>query len=489
MHGEVRAPEINRPGLQWFNVARPLSLADLRGRIVILDFWTFCCINCMHILPILRRVEEAFPTEVAVIGVHSPKFTAERDAGNLQRAIARYGIVHPVVQDTGFRLWKAYTVRAWPTLMFLGPDGSVLGQHSGEPDPERLLQVIGKLVAQAKAAGDLRPSLLDLAPAKAAAGRLSFPGKMKPLAAGDGVAGWVIADGGHHQIVVVDSDGRERRRFGTGAPGFADGDGDSASFNNPQGLIAAPDHVYVADTGNHAIRRIDLADGRVITLAGTGQRGRALPMAAAAGETALASPWDLELDRHRLYFANAGTHQLGLIDLGRGSLHRLAGDSGEAIVDGPADEARLAQPSGLALSPDGTQLYFADSETSAVRTVTLEASPTVTTLVGTGLFDFGHRNGSFAEARLQHPLGIAWYDSKLLVADSYNGVIRLLDPRRGEVSDFDDGSYLCGDPICIPASEPAGVAVAGDRVFLVDTNNHRVLVYDPATKQYRTWFA
>jgi thiol-disulfide isomerase/thioredoxin len=485
MTGIVRAPDFDQPGLAWFNVDAPLTLAALRGKLVILDFWTFCCINCMHILPTLRRVEEAFPEEVVVIGIHSPKFTAERAAANLAAAIARYGIVHPVIHDPELRLWREYAVRAWPTLIFVSPDGRITGQHSGEPDPERLIDAVGKTLAQWRAEGVLRPGVLALAPIEAPARRLSFPGKIKP--ASGAAKRWVLADSGHHQIVLLDDDGGEIARYGAGAAGFVDGTADTARFNGPQGLIADEGAIYVADTGNHALRRIDRSDGRVTTLAGTGSRGMALGEAAPALGTALASPWDLERDGDRLYFANAGTHQLGVLDLAAGTVARLAGSGAEAIVDGAAADAALAQPSGLALTPDRARLYFVDSETSALRVLVLDGTERVETLIGSGLFDFGHVNGGLAEARLQHPLGVAWWDGRIAVADSYNAALRSVDPAAGAVSDLDDG-FLCSDALCLPLAEPAGIAADGSRRLLVaDTNNHRVVEYDAAARRSRTW--
>ncbi|MEK7244836.1 MAG: thioredoxin-like domain-containing protein, partial [Pseudomonadota bacterium] len=458
----ISAPRIDLPGLAWFNSAGPLALADLRGRLVILDFWTFCCINCMHVLPILKAIEETWPREVAVIGVHSPKFAAERDGANLAHAVARYGIRHPVIHDPGMAIWRAYTVRAWPTLVFIAPDGKIIGQLSGEPDRERLMNGIAEMLATWRQEGILRPGGLELESPGASGGRLSFPGKIKPVpgaparppresgdldatfnARGDsvfrpptgGTARWAAADAGHHQIVLFDDAGSELARYGSGQSGFADG-ASEASFQSPQGLAAEPDTIYVADTGNHAIRRVALADGRVTTLAGNGARGRPLTWRSHPGpDIALASPWDLEIRDGRLFFANAGTHQLGELDLGGGGARALAGTGGEHITDGPAAAALLAQPSGLALDPAGATLYFADSETSAVRALSLGTDAEVTTLVGTGLFDFGHANGAFADAKFQHPLGLAWWKDGLVVADSYNGRLRFLDLEEQTVAD------------------------------------------------------
>ena len=495
----VRAPEIDRPGLVWFNVPEPLSLADLRGKLVILDFWTFCCVNCLHILPTLRRLEQAFPEDVAVIGVHSPKFAAEREPENVRRAIARHGIVHPVVQDPEFLIWQEYAVRAWPTLIFVSPDGYVIGQHSGEPDAERLLEVVGQTVKDYRRKGTMDPRPLDLAPEAVPAAQFCFPGKIKPLSEAPEAPGklWMLADSGHHQIVILDDEGRELMRFGSGEAGFANGPSDRARFRDPQGLAADAGAIYVADTGNHAIRRIDRQTGQVTTLAGNGRRGYVLESAVPFGDAELASPWDLALSGGTLYFANAGTHQLGYIDFARAEVVRLAGSGGENITDGPAGEATLAQPSGLALSPDGGTLYFADSETSAIRAiVSTPEGPVVETLVGKGLFEFGHVNGDYDSARLQHCLGLDWWEEAgpeggLLVADSYNNALRVVDFASRTLRDLDDG-FLCEDSLCLPLAEPAGVAVdvradGAGRVLVSDTNNHRILEYLPATRRYRTW--
>ncbi len=491
----VRAPEIDRPGLTWLNIDKPLSLGDLKGRLVILDFWTFCCVNCLHVLPALRRVEEAFPQDVVVIGVHSPKFAAEKDPAGVQRAVARYAITHPVIHDPDMQLWRAYAVRAWPTLVFVSPAGRVVGHAPGEPDTGKLLQAVERLLAEARDGGTLSPQPLALTPAVEPSGDLRFPGKVKPVPGRRRLRPlrrWAVADAGHHQIVLLDDRGRETGRFGSGEPGLADGPAATARFTDPQGLIATADVIYVADTGNHAIRAIDLATGDVATLAGIGRRGRALTGRATPGDrTALASPWDLAIRDDTVFFANAGTHQIGALDRVSGTVVRLAGNGGEGLVDGATETAQLAQPSGLALSADGQSLAFADSETSSVRMLGLRRMQ-VTTLVGTGLFDFGHVNGRLDDARLQHPLGVAMdRDGTLLVADSYNHAIRHIDVAAGTVTDFDGGTYTCQDPVCLPLGEPAGIWVdAGARrapVLLSDTNNHRILAFDRAGRTYRTW--
>jgi thiol-disulfide isomerase/thioredoxin len=483
---EMDAPEIARPGLEWFNVAAPLPIASLRGRIVILDFWTEGCINCIQIIPTLRRVEDKYPDKVVVIGVHSPKFANEKNAHSVKDAIRRYELRHPIIHDPDMTIWRAYGVQAWPTLVVIGADGKVAGAIPGEPDPDRFVAAIDKLVADSSKAGTLKPAALDLAPIPEPKGRFLFPGKLKPVPGHD--KRWVLADGGHNQIVLLDDSGKELERYGSGDAGLLDGAKDAARFNHPQGLIASSDAIFVADTENHAIRRIDLATGAVTTLAGTGKRGVQLGAPEPGRTRALASPWDLEKKADALFFANAGTHQIGVLDLKSGTVAALAGTGEEGLRDGRAASASMAQPSGLALSADGETLYVADSESSAVRAITLSKDPQIITLVGAGLFDFGWVNGDFQKARLQHPLGVAVDGDDLLVADTYNSAIRELELAKHEVVDFDGGKFTCVDPVCIPTREPAGiVADTPDRILLVDTGNHRIDEYRPSAKTYHTW--
>ncbi|MDR3387731.1 MAG: thioredoxin-like domain-containing protein [Rudaea sp.] len=481
------APEIARPGLQWFNVAAPMPIASLRGRIVILDFWTEGCINCIHIIPILKSIERRYPDKVVVIGVHSPKFDEEKRAASVQDAVERYEIHHPIIHDPDLTIWKDYDVQAWPTLVIIGADGEVVGQLAGEPSPTAFEKSIDDLVANAGKAGELKPATLQLQAAEMPKSRFLFPGKIKRMPGTP--LRWALADSGHNQIVLLDDAGNDLRRFGSGSPGLTDGGADAATFDHPQGLVAADDAIFVADTGNHAIRRIDLKSGAVTTLAGTGKRGTILTGSAVPGiSTALASPWDLEKQGEQLFFANAGTHQIGVLNLSTGTVARLAGSGAEDLLAGSADQAALAQPSGLSLSSDGRTLYVADAESSAIRAIALRGAGETSTLVGAGLFDFGRVDGAFSVARLQHPLGLAVDGDRILVADTYNNRIRTLDLKRKSVSEFDGGKFTCTDPICYPTREPAGIAIAGnDRVLLVDTGNHRVEEYRLSTKTSRTW--
>jgi len=484
------APDLGGSQQDWLNTTGAIELASLRGRIVILDFWTSCCINCIHTLATLARVETMFNEDVLVIGVHSPKFDAERSRSALISAISRYEINHPVVNDCDFRIWNLFQVRSWPTLVFIGPDGLLLGRMSGEPILDQLCQFIRETLAYFGQLGVRRPKSINLGRPAEAARTLRFPSALKPNPGSDG-GGWVLADSGHHQIVCLSAEGKEVARYGSGESGFRDGSACEALFNKPQGLAAWANFIFVADTGNHAIRRINTDNGEVFTLAGTSHRGELLGEPVPGRSTALASPWDLLITQSAILFTNAGTHQLGQYDLVSGLVSRLAGTGAESIDDGPAGLASLAQPSGIALSPDKSKLYFVDSETSALRVLSLDSTPCVMTLIGRGLFEFGHRNGAMTEALLQHPLGLCCFERFIAVADTYNNCVRIVDLDSRTICDLDQGDIMCTDPLCIPISHCAGVFAENlQRLMVVDTDNHRVVRYDMNGRSvYSTWLS
>ncbi|WP_343564909.1 thioredoxin-like domain-containing protein [Kiloniella sp. b19] len=503
MFGSVHAPEINQPDLEWFNCKAPVSLADLRGRVVILDFWTYCCINCHHVLPALKAAEEAFPDDLTVVGVHSPKFDAERDSEHLRQAILRHDIRHPVVQDTNMTLWQHYAVRAWPTLVFISPDGYVIGNHSGEVDADALIVAIADIRTKAQSAHLISPSPLELVQENRDSERLSFPGQIRAFSSGNpGLqkAKWMLADSGHNQIVLFEdsTDGKpeETLRLGTGQDDLVDGSFEDCCFSNPQGLVAHEDFIYVADTGNHALRRIDLKNRIVETLAGDGRRGPVIARSWRGDDSLLASPWDLALRDDILFIANAGTHQILGYDLNKDMLSPLAGNGIEGLLDGDAMAAQLAQPSGLALDSNGQRLYFTDSETSSIRFVELEGHSTVHTIAGQGLFEFGFRDGDAGESLFQHPLALVWRKSReeentkgeLVVADSYNNALRVIDLEDQTVTDLPYNSYSCSDDLCIPLMEPAGIAVTENGILVSDCNNHRIVMIDEKKEKRSTLY-
>lgn len=458
----------------WLGVDAPIAIESLRGQLVILDFWTYCCINCMHVLPLLRDIEHEFADQpLTVLGVHSAKFDAERDPRRIREAMKRYGVEHPVAVDSDMKIWDRYGATGWPTLALIRPNGKIAGLASGEPDGNLLRAAIRTILAEARADGSLakppptkkQPVLSDTQ------SPLAYPGKVHALPNGD----LAISDSGHHRVLVVDRQGRTRHTIGSGLRGWSDGPFTAATFDDPQGLASSPDGntLWIADTRNHVVRRVDLKTKTVETIAGTGSLGER-PLdeeLTPARDTALRSPWDLALtpDHKRLIIALAGSHQLATLDLATSKIRRLAGSGRETITDGTAELAAFSQPSGLSLT--GGAVYVADSEVSGVRAVSLTDGLT-RTIVGTGLFDFGDREGPLAQARLQHPLHVLAIDrgAALLVADTYNNKIKRIDLKAATISTFYGGA---GE---LALHEPAGMTREKSGTYVIaDTNAGRLL--------------
>src|SRR2546429_4292615 len=479
----IRAPELTG-ARGWLNTDKPLTLSALKGKVVLLDFWTYGCISCMHIIPDLKRLERKYPNELVVIGVHSAKFANEKETENIRRIILRYEIEHPVVNDADFAIWNAYAVNAWPTRYLIDPAGYIIGRLSGEGGYEALDKAISDSIAEFRKRGKLNeaPVKRVLERAKIGALPLAFPGKILADAKSDRL---FIADSDHNRIVIASLGGTLLETIGTGAHGADDGAFDRATFFRPQGLALDGDTLYVADTENHLIRAIDLKAKNVKTIAGTGEQSGGYGRSGPARLIALNSPWDLQVVGRTLYIAMAGPHQIWQMDLAKDQLSTFAGSGREARADGPRNEAAFAQPSGLA--SDGKTLYVSDAEANIIRAIDLGPNGEVHTLVGGNLFDFGDEDGTGNGVRLQHPLGLARWNGQLLVADTYNHKIKLLDPSARRVKSF-AGSRKPGQTDGIKSSfyEPGGLSVAGDKLYVADTNNHAIRVVDLNTKETRT---
>jgi thiol-disulfide isomerase/thioredoxin len=540
-HLRVRASEL--VGRNWLNTGgKSLDLEALRGKIVLLDFWTFCCINCLHVLDELRPLEEQYSDVLVTVGVHSPKFEHEADPVALAAAVERYEIHHPVLDDPELETWKAYTARAWPTLVVIDPEGYIVAHLSGEGHADGLAVLIPELIAEHEAKGTLHRGSGPYVAPEPTSGTLRFPGKALFLPAGRGSApqgtsdggsaagaagsgsasngsapngaaahgSWLVTDTGHHRLVELDTDFQTvLGTYGSGTKGYVDGpaagDDAAARFNEPQGLVLLPEDVaakagydvVIADSVNHRLRGLSLTDGKASTVAGNGvqrllETGPARVDEDAAGftgrlsehplEVSLSSPWDLVWSRklNAVVVAMAGTHQIFSFDPLAGAVSIVAGNGLEGLLDGPAHEAWFAQPSGLAEDADGN-IWVADSETSALRKLVIGEDGTVTveSAVGKGLFDFGFRDGPASEARLQHPLGVTVLpDGSVAIADTYNGAVRRYDPSSGTVSTLARGLLEPSDVI-VDHTQSAG---SEPLLVVVEANQHQ-LVYVPIPKE------
>ncbi|HVU91665.1 MAG TPA: thioredoxin-like domain-containing protein [Jatrophihabitans sp.] len=458
----VRAPELV-DGL-WLNTPEPLSLQGLRGRFVLLDFWTFACGNCLHVIEELRPLEARFPDVLTVIGVHSPKFPHEAEPAALAAAVERADLHHPVLNDPELALWRQYAVRAWPTLVLIDPEGYVVAQAAGEGQVSALAAMLERLVPEHETRGTLRRGDVPYEPPAPVATALRYPAKAV-LRADTGTL--LVADAGHHQVTELAADGETvLRRIGTGRRG--------EPFAEPNGLTLlppgrAPFDLLVADTANHVLRGVDLGRGEVVATID-------LPAALADARTVtgpvppVLSPWDVAwwpaIDR--VVVAAAGVHLLLAVAPATGTAEVLAGTTVEGLRDGPALDGWLAQPSGLAV--DGDRLWFVDAETSALRWLTADGQ--LGTAVGEGLFDFGHVDGPAGQARFQHPLGVTLLpDGGVAVLDTFNGAVRRYDPRTQTVSTLARGLL-----------EPSGAVLVDGRLVVVESAGHRLVQPVPASE-------
>ncbi|NQD90804.1 redoxin domain-containing protein, partial [Paenarthrobacter sp. CM16] len=504
----VRASELEGRG--WLNTGgKSLDLESLRGKIVLLDFWTFCCINCLHVLDELRPLEEKYSDVLVTVGVHSPKFEHEADPVALASAVERYEIHHPVLDDPELATWKAYTARAWPTLVVIDPEGYIVAHLSGEGHAGGLAVLLEELVAEHEAKGTLHRGDGPYVAPVPTSGTLRFPGKATQLANGN----YLVVDSGHHRLVELRPDLETVERvIGSGTKGFLDGQAEIAQFNEPQGVAVLPSELawklgydaVVADTVNHRLRGVTLSSGYVQTVAGNGvQRlldaGPARVTDTGAGtwsehhdagpadfaadaidvgalglgtEVSLSSPWDVVWSEklQRVVIAMAGTHQIFAFDPLANEVSILAGSGLEGLLDGKAEEAWFAQSSGLAIDGEDN-IWVADSETSSLRRLVVsDSGVTVETAVGKGLFDFGFRDGGADDARLQHPLGVTVLpDNSVAIADTYNGAVRRYDPATKSVSTLARGLAEPSDVVVVQVegSEPLLVVVESNKHQLV----------------------
>lgn len=462
------------PGLPWLNVERPLTLNDLLGKVVILDFWTYGCINCIHVLADLKKLEEKYGHQLLVIGVHTPKFDNEKNLQTLRKIVIRYGVDHPVVNDVNGLLGRYYGMRAWPTRVIIDPEGEVLGNVVGEGRYDQIDKKISELLEQHRPAIDPSPIPMRLEREGDDDTLLSAPGKI--AVSKEHIA---ISDTLNNRIIVTDHNGKIEHIIGSGAVGRRDGSFTNASFSSPQGVAFVNNDIYVADTGNHLLRLINLDKNRVSTIAGNGSLERKRSGQYQATSIGMASPWALALLDDRLFIAMAGSHQIWVYNINNKQLGVFAGSGREGIVDGDAEQATFSQPSGLNIHDNW--LYIADSEASAVRRIHLQKK-VVETLVGSGLFDFGDRDGNLKSAKLQHALGISVKDeTSIYLADTYNHKLKKLDLESSTVESLiGDGKpgFLSTVDGQLQLNEPGGLTLYENRLYITDTNNDRIVIYD-----------
>jgi len=480
LDGVVHAPPFPL-NLDWLNTDHPLTMDGLKGKIVLLDFWTYGCINCMHVLPDLKRLEKKYAKELVVIGIHSAKFTHEKQTDAIQTVIHRYEIDHPIVNDCDFQIWKAYNIHAWPSFMLINPNGRIVGTHSGEGIYPLFDPLIQKLITHFDRKGTLDRTQQTNNRQSPSHQTVLFPHKIHTDR-----HQIYIADTNHNRILITDLQGHIQDVIGKGDKGKKDGTFERATFFRPKGIYRSNNDLYIADTENHLIRKANLTQRSVQTVLGTGQQAQQFNKPGTGISCALNSPWDLTVANNTLYIAMAGAHQIWSVDLNGFHARPHAGSAREDLDDGPLLSATLAQPSGL--TTFGKHLFFADSETSAIRKASLHPSGYVETLIGEALFQFGDQDGARSTARLQHPSGIIHHNGLLYVADTYNHKIKMVDPNTKTVTTLSGSKkgHQDGDLTTAQFNEPSGITAHHHLLFVADTNNHAIRIIDLNTQTVST---
>lgn len=455
--------------LEWVN-CEPVDMQEQRGRVVVLLFWSAGSVYCQNLMLEVQQVAAKHSESVTVIAVHVPKFEAERDARIVLKTVNRIGFRLPVAHDAAFTLWQQLDVNAWPTMVLIDHAGQVAGALVGDDQRGNLDHAIARMLDDLGADDrqfETHPPVVR-------------PEARVPLAFPCGLAvstnHLYVADTGHHRILECTHEGRILRQFGTGTPGLVDGHSAECHFQLPRGMCIIRDALYVADAGNHALRRIALLNGEADTLAGNGQRGSFDPNAQLPPEqTAMDAPWAVAGSFDKLYIAMAGAHQIWEYDQVRRSMRVLSGTGQFGLADASGERTLLAQPAALALIQQ--TLYMADSAASAIRGVHILGGQTHT-LIGQGVYDFGDQEGARHTALLQYPTGLA-LDAKqplLWIADTYNNQIKTLRLGGGELKRFELDYAL---------KEPAALACSPGVLWIANTNAHEVLRVDTETRQVR----
>jgi DNA-binding beta-propeller fold protein YncE len=456
------APEVNST-FGWLNTDKAYALKDFRGKIVLLDFWTLGCINCQHIIPEVKKLQEKFSKELVVIGVHSAKFKSERETQRIQAAISKFGIDHPVVNDADYAVWKAYGVEAWPTLVLISPDGKIAFKGEGENVYNQFSPRIEKLINDYKDVIDTKPFVFRQQESNVST-PLKFPSKM----IADKNGNFWISDYGNNRVIKIDDSGKILEIIGKGKQGFEDGKFSTVTFNGPQGLAIRNDSLWIADSKNNSIRMANLATKQVTTVAGNGKMGYYFNNDKWDEPVLPNSPWDLLIDKGYLYIADAGNHQVLRMDLKNNKVYRFAGSGFEGIKDSDLKTSTFSQPSGITKKAD--DIYVADPEASAIRQIDLK-NETVRTVVGKGLFKFGDEDGDIKNVLLQHCVGLTEDNGNIYIADSYNGKVKVLKTKSNTVS-----------TLVTDLNEPNDVLIAGNELWITDTNNDRVIKFNLVRK-------
>ncbi len=467
---------------KWFNVERPLTVEDFKDRVILLDFWTYACVNCIQALPEIKKIEKEFGNKLLIIGIHSGKFDNEKDVAAIRKAIVKYDINYPVLHDPDLKIWNNFALKSWPTFIVINPHGNIEKIVVGEDNLGKIRKNIRKLASRFKYEINRDPVPLALEKNNIIGNVLTFPTKIEYAANFSyktrKIPVLFISNSGANSIIASSLTGETVLKIGSGKEGFEDGSLGVASFSKPRGLLFDGKKLYVADSGNNALRMVDFENGMVSTLVGSGKKGKIISDSyMEAKNVDLASPNDIAFfpNKDVIAIANTGSNQILGYNIDKKTIAVLAGNGAAGMA-----QNTLAEPS--ALAPYQDRLYFLDAASSSLRV--LDKNGSIKTLVGQGVNKFGNKNGDKEVALMQHPIGLMVDDTGAYIADSFNHIIRKYSFSTNKISDL-IGNHKKGDALgsasATELDEPDGIAAVLNNFYIVDSNNNRVLVTNRAS--------
>ena len=458
----VPAPEFP-PGLEWLNTTGPLRMSQLLGRVSALAFVNAGSAWCTQTLVDLGHLRNRYPDRLNVVAINVPRFDHEREPRRAGKRLGRHRFQFPIAHDADWTLWQHCGIEAWPTVVLVDVEGRMRERFVGDGQLREIDAAVSRLLGEATPRS-LNAERIEMRRGGEPMLPLRFP-------SGLALSGnyLYVADSGHHRVLECDLSGRVLRQFGSGGSGFIDGPMELAAFNRPQGLCIERDTLYIADTGNHAVRRVQLRGGDISTVVGAGRSGTPKEgLVADPRMVALDQPRAVSLSAGNLYIATAGDNRVWRFDLGTPGIALVAGSGRLAVVDGKAETVSFAEPTSLASVQQA--IYICDAAGSAIRLANARTGQ-VSTVLGQDAWTHGNTDGARADARMQQPQAIALDPAApvLWIADSGNDRLRSLRLGGGELTTVELPQRL---------HAPGGLVVADGVVWIADTDAHAVLRYD-----------
>jgi len=461
---------------KWLNVIEPLKNSDIKGKIVILHFWSYSCISCIESIEKLKELDESNPNSFAIIGVHNPIFENEKNYNSVKKAVIRHEISYPVINDSDLSLAKKFNVNNNPSFLIFGLNGKMIEKYIGGNSIDELLEQAQKLASKNKFSinHSKLPIVLEknitignilTSPTKIIyVEKFSYKNRENPVL--------IVANSGQNSILVVNLAGEIILKIGNGLRGLVDGNITDARFSYPQGILYDDKNLYVADTGNNSIRLVDFENNKVQTIIGSGEGGEIIEIKKIEAKNVdLSAPTDLEFfpDKSSIAISNSGTNQILSFDVKNKNLSILAGNGDSGEDDGIYPENSLAQTADMSVY--GGKLYFVDTKTSSLRV--LNKDGVLKTL-------YSNKISSNSPKKLQNPKSLIVDDTGAYISDSFNHIIRKYDFTSQQLNTLFGSSR--GEDVGIKTEfdEPNGLVSIIDKLYVVDANNSRVLAVNRA---------